>query len=359
MEDSCELIKIEDWRKLKFHIGLDVISLCNLKCRMCYHTLFQKRGLVQQRDVMELEIFEKILKEFDGRIASLYLSCSAEPFMNPDFLEFLNVLMKYNVPNINIVTNGILMSDEICEKIVQVGIERVTISIEGARPETYEYNRGVGIDKLLENIETLNKMKKKYDSQKPIIRFNVIMMRSNLDEMIEMVDLAHKYGVEELDYRHIVLIKGLDVDNESLYYTDHHYANSVMDKIIERANELGVEITHIPKFPDGSEKRESLLTKIKSIFVKEKPFQCAKPWMYVLFAPNGEVKPCFGWINEESMGNIKDNTFNEIWHSDRYKRLRAEHRLEAEMRELCKKCSFLSSERFSEEAFKAIEVDLV
>jgi len=359
MENYNELINIEDWRKLKFHIGLDVISVCNLKCRMCYHTLFEKRGLEQKREVMELALFEKILKEFDGCIESLYLSCSAEPFMNPDFMEFLNTLMKYNVPNTNIVTNGILMLDNVCERIVQVGITRVTISIEGVTPKTYEYNRGVSIDRLLDNIETLNKIKQKYNSKKPKLRFNVIMMRSNLEELIEIVELADRYCINELDFRHIVLIKGLDVHNESLYYMDHNYVNSVMDKVIKRAGELEVEVTQMPKFPNDTKKNKNILSQIKSIFVKNKGFQCSKPWMYILFAPNGEVKPCFGWINEESMGNIANNTFDEIWNSARYKRLRAEHRHEVEMRELCRKCSYLSSQRYDDEAFKEIEVNLV
>ena len=359
MIDLDAIRKIEDWKKLKFNVGLDVTSLCNLKCKMCYHSLYPQMGVKQEKVEMELWLFEKILKELNGHIESLYLSCTAEPFLHPDFVQFLEVLRKHNVPNTNIVTNGILMSEKISEAIVDAGIDELIFSIDGVTEKTFKAIRGVDIEKLLNKIKILNEIKKRRNSLKPKLRFNMILMRSNVEEMTALVELAKRYNVEGVNFQHLVMFKGLNVRDESVFNMNHKYVNELMDKALERAEAMGITVVDMPKFPDVNITSRDKISKAKPIFLSSGDFLCIKPWVAVVFTPRGDVLPCFGWFNENNMGNIAKKSFDEIWHSERYKKLREEHRGKARMREHCRKCSFLSSRRFDKSAFKEREIKLV
>lgn len=306
MIDFDAIRKIEDWRKLKFNVGLDVTSLCNLKCKMCYHSLYPQMGVKQEKVEMELWLFEKILKELNGYIDSIYLSCTAEPFLHPNFVQFLEVLRKYNVPNTNIVTNGILMSEKISKVIVDAGIDELIFSIDGVTEKTFKAIRGVGIEKLLDNIKILNEIKERKNSSKPKLRFNMILMRSNVEEMTALVELAKRYNVGEVNYQHLVIFKGLNVGDESVFDMNHKYVNELMDRALERAETLGITIVDMPKFPDVDTASGDEINKAESVFLRSEDFLCIKPWIAVVFTPKGDVLPCFGWFNEDNMGNIAE-----------------------------------------------------
>jgi len=359
MIDLDAIRKIEDWRKLRFDVGLDVTNLCNLKCKMCYHSLYPKLGIKQEKVEMGLWLFEKILRELDGYIESMNLSCSAEPFLHPEFPQFLKILRKYDVSNTNIVTNGILMGEKLSEAIVEAKIDMLIISVDAASKEIFKQIRGVSRDKLLDNIIMLNEIKKKKGSEKPKLRFNMVLMRSNIEDIIALIELAKEYGVEEVNFQHLVLFKDLNIAYESVFNLNHNYVNKLMDKALEKAKELGITVIDMPKFLDANYDKRNIISKFKSLFLPEKDFLCIRPWVSLVFTPKGDVLPCFGWFNEDNMGNIVRNSFDEIWYSKRYQQLRKEHRGEAKMREHCRKCSFLASRRYDKYAFEEKEVNLM
>jgi radical SAM protein with 4Fe4S-binding SPASM domain len=56
--------------------------------------------------------------------------------------------------------------------------------------------------------------------------------------------------------------------------------------------------------------------------LKESKTFCMAPWMTSHTWPDGKVFACCTWDTSEVMGNINDNTLEEIWNSDKYKKLR-------------------------------------
>ncbi len=251
------------------------------------------------------------------------------------------------------------MKENISQVIVDVGIDELTFSIDGATDKTFRDIRGKSIESLLGNIRKLNKIKEKMNSQKPKLIFNMILMKSNIEEIVTLINLAKEYGVEEVNFQHLVVFKGLDISDESVFWMDHNYANQLMDKALERAEELDIKVIDMPKFPDADLGKKKIISKVKSLFLPDEDFLCIKPWVAVVFTPKGDVLPCFGWFNEECMGNIVENSFDEIWNSERYRKLREEHRGNAKMRMHCKRCSFLASRRYDESAFEEREIKLV
>ncbi len=85
----------------------------------------------------------------------------------------------------------------------------------------------------------------------------------------------------------------------------------------------------------NSKNREFLLK------VKEKQHHnraCYFPWYYIHVNPDGSVFPCGCWFEFSTFGNFKTQTFDEIWTSEPYKKLRHEH-LTMEHRDVCANCT--------------------
>ena len=64
---------------------------------------------------------------------------------------------------------------------------------------------------------------------------------------------------------------------------------------------------------------------------------CMAPWMSSHTWPDGRVFPCCTWDTSEVIGNINDNTLEEIWNSEKYKKLRLDMLSETPVKS-CERC---------------------
>jgi len=64
---------------------------------------------------------------------------------------------------------------------------------------------------------------------------------------------------------------------------------------------------------------------------------CMAPWMTSHTWPDGRVFPCCTWDTSEVIGNINDNTLEEIWNSEKYKKLRLDMLSETPIKS-CDRC---------------------
>ena len=67
-----------------------------------------------------------------------------------------------------------ILTDEIAKELIELGIERIYFSIEGATKETYEKIRvGANYDKVIDNIKRFIQLKKEMKSPIPEICFRM------------------------------------------------------------------------------------------------------------------------------------------------------------------------------------------
>ena len=64
---------------------------------------------------------------------------------------------------------------------------------------------------------------------------------------------------------------------------------------------------------------------------------CVLPWLHLNTWPNGNVYPCCLTDWRETVGNLKDNTLEEIWNNDTMKEIR-QYMLQGKKHNSCRKC---------------------
>jgi molybdenum cofactor biosynthesis enzyme MoaA len=193
--DILRIMGVEALKLLKrpyICIRLDTINSCNLRCKMCCVPNEVKKS---KRTILPLTTFNTVLKHLSGKIRMLNLSCLYEPFTNPRFYEYLDVVRKYSIPYVSLVTNGTLLNEKIAESLVNNKITEITFSIDSTKADVYEsIRRGAHFEKLLKNLDLLNRKKAEHGSEYPRMRLNFVVLPANYSEIALIVDFAAAKG---------------------------------------------------------------------------------------------------------------------------------------------------------------------
>ena len=80
----------------------------------------------------------------------------------------------------------------------------------------------------------------------------------------------------------------------------------------------------------------------KEKLLKENTAFCILPWIHMHAWPDGRAMPCCIADSDQPFGNLKNNTIEEVWNSDKYKELR-KAMLQGKQLDACKRCYELES----------------
>jgi radical SAM protein with 4Fe4S-binding SPASM domain len=145
---------------------VDPSSACNFKCTFCPNgdiNLIRSTGRWQ--GPMDMDIYRKIiddLKEFDEPLKVLRLYKEGEPFLNKNFADMILYAKRAGIAHsIDTTTNGYLLEPERIKPVLDAGIDRINISVDGLSDEQFLEFAGVKVsfDKFVDNIRKMYEMK--------------------------------------------------------------------------------------------------------------------------------------------------------------------------------------------------------
>lgn len=163
------------FRRRLVGIYLDPVLACNLRCRMCYFSDAEQRKRYDGRRFETADI-DKVEQAFFHRALKLQIGCGAEPTLYPELRDLIARGRKAGIPYISLTTNGqlIAMGRVNLLELVEAGLDEITLSAHGTRPETYEYLMpGADFSNFEKLIELLAKIKATYPKFKIRLNFTV------------------------------------------------------------------------------------------------------------------------------------------------------------------------------------------
>lgn len=263
-------------------ISVEPTTACNLECPACPSGL---RAFSRPTGNMKEEVFEKIFSELKSFLFHINFYFQGEPLIHPKIYNWIQTASQNKIYTL-ISTNAHFLSKENCEKIIQSGLHKLIISIDGMTQQVYEQYRVKGnIDKVFEGIKNLKDAKQQHQSQTPIIVLQWIAFEHNMNELPLFIEFCKK---EKLHYQ---------IKTAQVYTTEQ-----------------------LQRFVPKNEKYSRYILNENSLKLKNKIYNhCWRMWASCVFTMDGAVVPCcFDKDAQYEMGNIKQQSFNSIWYSNNY-----------------------------------------
>ena len=305
-------------------VFIEVTNRCNLLCKTCPHTYFDREPLKS----LSLQEFISIAEQFPQMQRAL-LHGIGEPLLNHELDEIIKYLKDREVEVI-INSNGTLLTPKWQERLIESGLDQYRCSIDGATDETYARIRGVALlPKLKKGLGGLVKTKERLEVTAPHISIWCVATRENLQELPDILRLAADLGVPEVYMQRLVYFAretdqqfGLARDNLAIFGKDDDTEERVIEECTQLSAELGIDFLA----SGGRDPVNSLAAARPTDYA---PWQaCMRPWTTAYVTANGNCLPCcispFATDDYESLilGNLFERPFSEIWNESLYQKFR-------------------------------------
>ncbi len=265
------------------NVKIDPNWLCNLSCKMCFFSNRDKYGM-QAISPMPPSLFGKIADDIFPRTRLLFLGCGAEPLMSPRFEEYADTVGRFRIPFVALVTNGQLLNERNVLSIIRNRFHLITISICGATKSTYErLHAGGHFDKLMTIIDMIRDLKQQERTSNPQLRFNFTAMKSNADELTDLIRLAEKKDVRTIRIRTLGHWGGvLDYEREMMNHDEYMTMITDAREALIRPN---VQLLHEGMY-DAAARSTSEQSRVYGAY------ECIDPWYSVIIRGDGRMRFC-------------------------------------------------------------------
>lgn len=191
-------------------IQIEVSGLCNASCFYCPHTTHKGTWKGKNLNFSEFSFIIPYLK----KVKLIYLQGWGEPFCNPDFFKFVNIAKKSGC-KVGTTTNGMLIEESFIEKIVDTQMDIIAFSLTGIKKNDILRN-GTKINKVFKVIEKLNEEKIKKGVFEPKIHIAYMLLKSNIDELMEIPEVFSKVGIQHVIVSILDFVPQKSLEKESL-----------------------------------------------------------------------------------------------------------------------------------------------
>ena len=267
---------------------------CNAKCTMCNRYKVPSKP----EEEISLETIRKLPEMYFTNITG------GEPFIRDDLKDIVRELYKKS-DRIVISTNGFFTDKivDLCKEFPQIGIR---ISIEGLEQTNNEirgledgYNRGY------------TTLKKLVDMGMQDVGFGMTGQDRNAADLVPLYNISDELGME---------FATASLHN-SFYFVESH--NIIKDRLMVAQNfeDLINRLleSNSPKKWFRAYFNHGL---INYIFSQKRLLPCDMSFDTFFIDPYGDVMPCNGTKEKQVMGNLNEQSWDELWNSEQAEKVR-------------------------------------
>ena len=288
-----------------YSLSIEPTTACNLGCPECPSGLKQ---FTRPTGKLGEDLHKTMLTQVRKSVFYINYYFQGEPFLHPQFLGIIREAKKSKI-YCSTSTNAHFIDAKKAEEIVESGLDRLIISIDGLTQATYENYRIHGkLEKVLEGTQHLLDAKKRLNSKTPHLIFQFLAVKPNEHEIPEVHALGKKMGIDDVR-----------IKTAQLY--DYKNGNPLMPE-----NE---SYARYKKQADGS---YTLKYKTGN--------HCWRMWSSSVFTWDGKVVPCcFDKDAKHVLGSLEHRTFDEIWTDPQYQSFRNAVLQKRNQIDICQNCS--------------------
>ncbi|MEW6379400.1 MAG: radical SAM protein [bacterium] len=201
-------------------MAFDITNRCNFKCLHCYNRSGEHDRIHDElKDKEVIKFIKDVVK-----IKPLNLCiCGGEPLLREELVyEVAKILSRENIM-VSLVTNGSLMTEDRAKRLLDSGIERIQVSLDGASAETHERLRGFkgSFKKVLDAISIL----KSINGSKTIVGVAFCPTRFNCHEFEKVFYMCKEREVDSIRIQPLMLLGRAQLNIRGIEPTPLQYRN--------------------------------------------------------------------------------------------------------------------------------------
>jgi radical SAM protein with 4Fe4S-binding SPASM domain len=204
---------------------------CNLRCIHCRATATE---LSSPNDLPTTKALN-IIKQVSQLSLPIIVLSGGEPLFRDDIFELASYARDCGL-RVALATNGTLVDKEVARKIVEAGVRRVAISLDGADAATHDAFRGIpgAFDMALRGLRNLKDLGMS-------VQVNMTIARHNAHQLPDVLELARQLGADALHTFLLVPVGcGVDIAEEQMVPADEY--EKILNWFYDRAQEGGIEL---------------------------------------------------------------------------------------------------------------------
>jgi molybdenum cofactor biosynthesis enzyme MoaA len=183
---------------------------------------------------------QRLADMFFPQAVQLHIGGAMEPTVYKNYQSLVMRGKQYKIPFIGLTSNGQLLTPESIRRMIEAGLDEITLSTHGVKRETYEkMMRGASFETFHRVLRTIVELKGKYGEKKPAIRINYTVNPDNLSELHNFFDLYGDYGITTLQVRPVMDVGNTDYKNKNLTKCSDEY-NEIIDFLISECRRRGI-----------------------------------------------------------------------------------------------------------------------
>jgi len=268
------------------HVDIELSSLCNLSCPMCYTTTDEFKNKVNRMN-MDFDLYKKIIDECaEHKLYSVRLSLRGEAFVNTHIYDMIRYAKEKGIKEVSTLTHGGHINEEKFERLIDLGLDWLTISFDGIGETYNKIRHPLKFDDAVRKIKNYQEIKKRRGVVKPVIKVQTVWPAIS--------------------------------ENPQEFY---NIFNPITDQVA--SNPL---IDYLHNDTD---------------IVYEENFTCPQLWERLVIGADGIIMMCSNdEFESHKLGNIREKSIYEIWHGKELNNARRIHIKHLGIKELppCKHC---------------------
>lgn len=185
---------------------IEATTLCNFACTTCIRNSWQ-----DDLTHMEWAVFDRLAESMDRlpKLECVHFGGFGEPFSHPRLLDMLETVKSRGL-RAEVITNGSLLSAEVINKLIDLKLDMIFVSLDGPDEEEYCHIRqGADFHGVLNNLKLLNKIKAQRDVCYPELGIEFVATKDNYHKLPRLAKL-----VQELNARRMIVTNVLPYNEE-------------------------------------------------------------------------------------------------------------------------------------------------
>jgi len=282
-------------------VSLEVEDSCNLKCLHCD---IWKKGRNPRR--LSLEQMKKAVVKLKDWLGTFHLNLTGgEPFLGKDTIPLIKFASREGI-SVHTNSNGFLIDKGLARRIVESGLDSLSISLDSLKPEVHNRLRGnkKAFKQAIKALELVTKLRR----QKPFLSIVTVVMKQNLDELENLVYWTKKKGLDSIFFQ--ALWQNFDAEYDPAWFSLSDFwprDSKKVKKVMDRLTQLKKGGYPIGNNPEDFARYRKYFTDPTS-FGKGSP--CFVGVNNFAIDTAGNARLCF---NFPPVGNILKEDLEAIW----------------------------------------------